>query len=44
MASDLLANWDKALGQFIKVMPRDYKRALEALEAEREDAASVAAE
>ena len=44
VACDLLADWDKALGQFIKVMPRDYKRALEALEAEREDAASVAAE
>ncbi|MEO0907438.1 MAG: glutamate synthase large subunit [Pseudomonadota bacterium] len=44
VACDLLADWDTALGQFIKVMPRDYKRALEALEAEREDAASVAAE
>ena len=44
VASDLLANWDAALGHFVKVMPRDYKNALEAMEAEREDAASVAAE
>ena len=44
VAADLLADWDKALGQFIKVMPTDYKRALEALEAERLDAESVAAE
>ncbi|WP_108789831.1 glutamate synthase large subunit [Erythrobacter sp. Alg231-14] len=44
VASDLLANWDAALGQFVKVMPRDYKNALEAMEAEREEAASVAAE
>ncbi|EAQ28707.1 glutamate synthase, large subunit [Erythrobacter sp. NAP1] len=44
VASELLADWDKALGAFVKVMPRDYKRALEALEAEREEAASVAAE
>ncbi|MFL0355005.1 glutamate synthase large subunit [Erythrobacter sp. GH1-10] len=44
VAGDLLADWDAALGKFVKVMPRDYKRALEALEAEREEAASVAAE
>ncbi|TNE48813.1 MAG: glutamate synthase subunit alpha, partial [Sphingomonadales bacterium] len=43
-ASKLLDDWDNALGKFIKVMPRDYKRALEQLEAEREEAASVAAE
>jgi glutamate synthase (NADPH/NADH) large chain len=44
VASELLGNWDASLKHFIKVMPRDYKRALEVLEAEREEAASVAAE
>ncbi len=44
IAGDLLGDWETALGHFIKVMPRDYKRALEAIEAEREEAASVAAE
>lgn len=44
VAGELLANWNAALGKFVKVMPRDYRRALEALEAEREEAASVAAE
>ncbi len=44
MACELLADWDAALGRFVKVMPRDYQRALEAMEAEREEAASVAAE
>ena len=44
VASDLLADWDNALTKFVKVMPTDYKRALEALEAERLEAASVAAE
>ncbi|MCA8995380.1 MAG: glutamate synthase large subunit [Planctomycetaceae bacterium] len=31
VAKDLLDNWDAKLGQFVKVMPRDYKRALEDL-------------
>ncbi|MAY19881.1 MAG: glutamate synthase large subunit [Erythrobacteraceae bacterium] len=44
IASELLANWDGALSKFVKVMPRDYKRALEAIEAERREAESVAAE
>ena len=44
VAGELLADWDSALSRFVKVMPRDYKRALETLEAEREEAASVAAE
>ncbi len=44
IASALLGDWDAALGKFVKVMPRDYKRALETLAAEREEAASVAAE
>jgi glutamate synthase (NADPH/NADH) large chain len=43
-ATQLLDNWGEALGAFVKVMPRDYARALKALEAEREEAASVAAE
>jgi len=44
IAAELLADWDAALGRFVKVMPRDYKRALEAMATEREEAASVAAE
>ena len=43
-AAALLEDWDAALGKFVKVMPRDYARALKQLEAEREQAASVAAE
>ncbi len=43
-AAELLDDWDNALGKFVKVMPRDYRRALQQLEAEREEAASVAAE
>jgi len=43
-AAALLDDWDNALGKFVKVMPRDYARALKQLEAEREEAASVAAE
>ncbi len=43
-AAQLLDNWDAALAKFIKVMPRDYAKALKNLEAEREAAASVAAE
>jgi len=30
MALDLLNDWENALGQFVKVMPRDYKRVLKA--------------
>jgi glutamate synthase (NADPH/NADH) large chain len=43
-ARELLDNFDSALGQFVKVMPRDYAKALKQLEAERLAAASVAAE
>jgi glutamate synthase (NADPH/NADH) large chain len=43
-AADLLDDWDNALTRFVKVMPRDYARALRQLEAERDDAAAVAAE
>jgi glutamate synthase (NADPH/NADH) large chain len=40
----LLENWDSALGHFVKVMPKDYRRALTDLEAERLAAKTVAAE
>ncbi|WP_419865947.1 glutamate synthase large subunit [Aurantiacibacter rhizosphaerae] len=43
-AGELLDNWDNVVGHFKKVMPKDYARALKQLEAEREEAASVAAE
>jgi glutamate synthase (NADPH/NADH) large chain len=43
-AAALLDDWDNALTKFVKVMPRDYARALRQLEAERDEAASVAAE
>ncbi len=43
-AGELLADWDAALTRFVKVMPRDYAKALQKLEAERNEAASVAAE
>ncbi len=42
-AEAILGDWDTALGHFVKVMPRDYRRALLELEAERL-AAAVAAE
>ena len=43
-AKQLLDNWDETLTKFVKVMPRDYARALQQLDAERDEAASVAAE
>ena len=43
-ARALLDDWDTALGQFVKVMPRDYARALSQLETERREAETVAAE
>src|SRR3546814_18799158 len=43
-AEELLNDWDNALGKFVKVMPRDYRRALEALDAERIEAEMEAAE
>jgi glutamate synthase (ferredoxin) len=33
---DLLADWDTSLGNFVKVMPIEYKRALKRLETEEE--------
>jgi glutamate synthase (NADPH/NADH) large chain len=43
-ARDILDNWDAALPHFIKVMPKDYRRALLEMEAERQGAVTVAAE
>ncbi|GGE02491.1 glutamate synthase [Tsuneonella deserti] len=43
-AGAILDDWDNAVRRFVKVMPTDYARALRQLEAEREEAASVAAE
>ncbi|EGD57678.1 glutamate synthase (NADH) large subunit [Novosphingobium nitrogenifigens DSM 19370] len=43
-ARDILDNWAEELPRFVKVMPRDYARALRQMEAERLAAASVAAE
>ncbi len=43
-AEALLADWEASLRQFKKVMPRDYETALQALEAERGEAAMEAAE
>ena len=43
-AEALLGDWERSVGQFVKVMPRDYRRALHELEAERQAATIVAAE
>jgi glutamate synthase (NADPH/NADH) large chain len=43
-AAALLADWETALGAFVKVTPKDYRRALEAQAAERATAKPVAAE
>jgi glutamate synthase (NADPH/NADH) large chain len=43
-AAEILANWDRALGSFVKVMPADYRRALQELSSARVTAAAVAAE
>jgi glutamate synthase (NADPH/NADH) large chain len=43
-AGEILENWDASLHHFIKVMPKDYRRALLELETERQAAATVAAE
>ena len=43
-AADLLADWDRSLGLFVKVMPKDYRRALNDLAAQRDAAQAVAAE
>jgi glutamate synthase (NADPH/NADH) large chain len=43
-AAALLGDWEAALGAFMKVMPKDYRRALETQAAERAAAKPVAAE
>jgi glutamate synthase (NADPH) large chain len=43
-ARAILDDWSNALGKFVKVMPKDYRRALKQMEAERLAAANVAAE
>jgi glutamate synthase (NADPH/NADH) large chain len=43
-AAELLENWDAALGSFVKVTPRDFRRALTEMAKERAVAAAVAAE
>ncbi|HUZ11358.1 MAG TPA: glutamate synthase large subunit [Caulobacteraceae bacterium] len=43
-AAELLAHWDRALAAFVKVMPRDYRRALSGHAAARVAAKAVAAE
>jgi glutamate synthase (NADPH/NADH) large chain len=43
-ARAILDNWAEELPRFVKVMPRDYARALRLLEAERLSATLVAAE
>ena len=42
-AKALLEDWDNSLKHFVKVMPRDYARALENLDAERLAGASATA-
>jgi glutamate synthase (NADPH/NADH) large chain len=36
-AKKVLANWDHMLGKFVKVMPRDYKRAIAAMKRAQEE-------
>ena len=43
-AAEILENWDQVLGSFVKVMPKDYRRALTDMANERAAAAAVAAE
>ena len=43
-ARGLLDDWATTVGKFVKVMPRDYAKALKQIETERLEAASVAAE
>jgi glutamate synthase (NADPH/NADH) large chain len=43
-AAEILANWDQALGSFVKVMPTDYRKALLEFASDRETAPAVAAE
>jgi glutamate synthase (NADPH/NADH) large chain len=42
VAAGILDRWDRALGEFVKVMPRDYKRVLEE-QARRDEAVTARA-
>ena len=41
VAARLLATWEDALGDFVKVMPRDYRRVLEATRRAVDEGVSV---
>jgi len=41
VATALLADWNHELAQFSKVMPRDYRRALEVIEAAEADGRDI---
>jgi glutamate synthase (NADPH/NADH) large chain len=43
-ARALLDDWDRAVTQFVKIVPKDYRRALNDMRAEREAAKATAAE
>jgi glutamate synthase (NADPH/NADH) large chain len=43
-ARALLDDWDKAVTRFVKIVPKDYRRALDDMRAEREAAKATAAE
>ena len=38
----ILDNWEESLPRFVKVMPKDYKRALAQMEAEQQGARATA--
>jgi glutamate synthase (NADPH) large chain len=41
VAATLLADWDNAVERFSKIMPRDYKRVIEAARAAEADGSNV---
>jgi glutamate synthase (NADPH) large chain len=43
-AAEILENWEQVLPSFVKVMPKDFRRALTDMAKERAAAAAVAAE
>ena len=42
LAKQILENWDKALNDFIKVFPKEYKQALDAMAKEEQKEADLA--
>jgi glutamate synthase (NADPH) large chain len=42
VARNVLASWERSVERFVKVMPRDYKRALEEAAAAAAETASAA--